>query len=66
MPRLANKVCAVTGAGTGIGRAIALGFAAEGAKLSVSDRDESAARATADAIRSAGGHALACACDVSR
>jgi NAD(P)-dependent dehydrogenase (short-subunit alcohol dehydrogenase family) len=44
--RLANKICIVTGAGSGIGRASALLFAAEGARVVAADLDESAAAAT--------------------
>jgi NAD(P)-dependent dehydrogenase (short-subunit alcohol dehydrogenase family) len=45
--RLSGKVCIVTGAGSGIGRASALLFAAEGARVVVADLDEDAAAATA-------------------
>ena len=44
--RLANKICIVTGAGSGIGRASALLFAAEGAQVIAADLDESAAAET--------------------
>ena len=44
--RLANKICIVTGAGSGIGRASALLFAAEGAHVIAADLDESAAAET--------------------
>jgi NAD(P)-dependent dehydrogenase (short-subunit alcohol dehydrogenase family) len=44
--RLANKICIVTGAGSGIGRASALLFAAEGARVVAADLDESAAAGT--------------------
>jgi NAD(P)-dependent dehydrogenase (short-subunit alcohol dehydrogenase family) len=44
--RLANKICIVTGAGSGIGRASALLFAAEGARVVAADLDEAAAAAT--------------------
>jgi NAD(P)-dependent dehydrogenase (short-subunit alcohol dehydrogenase family) len=47
---LAGKVCAVTGAGGGIGRATALGFARAGAKVVLLERNEANARATAEAI----------------
>ena len=65
MNRLEGKVAAVTGAGAGIGKAIALRFAREGARLTVSDRDAASAERTAAEIRSAGGDAVAMACDVS-
>ncbi len=65
MNRLEGKVAAVTGAGAGIGKAIALRFAREGARLTVSDRDVASAERTAAEIRSAGGEAVAMACDVS-
>jgi NAD(P)-dependent dehydrogenase (short-subunit alcohol dehydrogenase family) len=65
MFRLDGKIAAVTGAGSGIGEAIALCFAGQGATVWVIDRDEAAAGATAAAIRAAGGKAdLACV-DVS-
>jgi NAD(P)-dependent dehydrogenase (short-subunit alcohol dehydrogenase family) len=52
--RLANKVCLITGAGSGIGRATALAFAAEGASVAVADVDTVAAEATVDLLASAG------------
>ena len=55
----------VTGAGSGIGRAIALRFAGEGAAVLVVDIDEKVARATVEEITLAGGRATAYACDVS-
>ena len=48
--RLAGKAALVTGAGSGIGRAIALRFAAEGARVMVSDIDDAAAKAVAGEI----------------
>ena len=65
MSRLQGKVAAVTGAGAGIGKAIALRFAREGARLTVSDRDAASAERTAQEICAAGGEAVAMACDVS-
>lgn len=53
--RLAGKVAAITGAGSGIGRATALRFASEGARVVVNDIDEATATATAAA---AGGLAV--------
>jgi NAD(P)-dependent dehydrogenase (short-subunit alcohol dehydrogenase family) len=65
MFRLDGKTALVTGAGSGIGEAIALCFAGQGAMLWVVDRDEAAAAATVASIKRAGGMAdLACV-DVS-
>src|SRR4051794_15666286 len=55
----------VTGAGSGIGRAMALQFAEEGAQVTVLDIDAAGGDATADLVVQAGGHALALACDVA-
>jgi NAD(P)-dependent dehydrogenase (short-subunit alcohol dehydrogenase family) len=63
--RLEGKVCAITGAGAGIGKAIALRFAREGAHVAVSDRDAESAARTASEARALGVNALAMACDVS-
>jgi len=56
--RLAGKVAIVTGAGSGIGRAVALRFAAEGAKVVVNDLVADAAGRVAKEIEAAGGAAL--------
>jgi meso-butanediol dehydrogenase / (S,S)-butanediol dehydrogenase / diacetyl reductase len=63
--RLANKVCVITGAGSGIGRAAAVLFAREGAKVIIADVDDAAATETARAIEDKGGQAKAVAVDVS-
>ncbi|MBX9758274.1 MAG: 7-alpha-hydroxysteroid dehydrogenase [Beijerinckiaceae bacterium] len=64
--RLDGDVALVTGAGAGIGRAIALTFASAGARVVVTDRAADGARAVAETIHSAGGHALALPCDVTQ
>lgn len=63
--RLANKVALVTGAGGGIGTAIARRFAAEGAKVLCSDRDLAKAEQTVALIASEGGAAAAFRADVA-
>ena len=62
---LDRKAAIVTGAGSGIGRAIAMTFAASGAAVACLDLDGAAAEATAQAIAADGGRALALRCDVS-
>ena len=63
--RLAGKRAIVTGAGSGIGRAIALAFADEDAAVLCADIDEATAVDTAALVAAADGRALAEACDVS-
>ena len=65
MARLANKVAVITGGAQGIGRAIALGMAREGARLVVADLQAAKAEAVADEVRALGTEALAVAVDVS-
>ena len=62
---LQDHIAAVTGAGSGIGRAIALGFAREGASLAVLDLNGGAAETTAADVRAAGGNARSFALDVT-
>nr|WP_321451424.1 glucose 1-dehydrogenase [uncultured Carboxylicivirga sp.] len=61
-----DKTVLVTGAGKGIGRAVALGYAAEGASVIVVDIDIELANCTATEITSAGGRAKAFMVDVSK
>ena len=61
----AARVAIVTGAARGIGAATALQLAKDGFAVAVLDLDEAAAKATVDAIESAGGRALAVGADVS-
>src|SRR5260370_27368062 len=58
-PRLQDKVCVITGAGSGIGSATARLFAAEGARVVVADVDDRGAKATVAGIRKNGGDAEA-------
>ncbi|HEX8012040.1 MAG TPA: SDR family oxidoreductase [Casimicrobiaceae bacterium] len=66
MKKLEGKVALVSGAGRGIGQAIALKLAAEGARVVVNDLDEASAADTARRIEASGGHALVCVGDVTR
>jgi NAD(P)-dependent dehydrogenase (short-subunit alcohol dehydrogenase family) len=59
-----DKVAVITGAGRGIGAATAQAFAAAGALAIVVDCDEPEARSVVGAIRTAGGRAEVCVCDV--
>jgi len=57
MKILADKVALVTGAGSGIGQAVALAYGKEGAKVVVSDINEQAGQETVKQIESLGGEA---------
>ena len=63
--QLRNKVAIVTGAASGIGKEIALRFAAEGARVAIADLNKQAAQAVADEIGAKGGKAMAVAMDVT-
>jgi NAD(P)-dependent dehydrogenase (short-subunit alcohol dehydrogenase family) len=64
--RLSGKVALITGGGTGIGRAIALAFAREGAGVAVAGRRLEKLKETAGEIEKQGGAAMALECDVTR
>lgn len=64
--RLDGQVALVTGAGAGIGRAIAKTFAAAGSAVAVTDLKQETAEAVAQAIRQAGGKAIGLACNVTK
>ncbi len=66
MRKLTGKVALVTGGSRGIGRAIALAYAREGAKIFISARREQELKATVDEIRASGGEAGWTVADISK
>jgi 3-oxoacyl-[acyl-carrier protein] reductase len=63
-PRLKNKVAVITGAGRGIGAAIAARFAGEGARVAILDCAADEAKSVADSIGASSGTARVYACDI--
>src|ERR1700692_3337176 len=66
MPLLSNHIAVVTGAASGIGRAIAAGYAREGAQVALLDMNGNAAEEAAQEIRDAGGQAESFVLDVTK
>ena len=64
--RLQNKIAIITGAGSGIGRGIALAFVKEGAKVVVADHSEEGGRETVEQIKKENGEAVFVKTDVSK
>ena len=62
---LTGKVALVTGAGSGIGKATAIVFAREGAKVALLDRTEESLEKTVEEIEALGGHTLKISADIS-
>ncbi|MDP4299178.1 SDR family NAD(P)-dependent oxidoreductase [Leptothrix discophora] len=62
---LAGRVVVVSGAASGIGRAIAQGLCEAGAKVALIDRDADGVQVAADALRAAGADVLGLACDIA-
>ncbi|MGH2354079.1 MAG: SDR family NAD(P)-dependent oxidoreductase [Chloroflexota bacterium] len=66
MGQLDGKIAVITGAASGIGRAVSLLFAAEGAKVALGDWSEDQLQAVAAQVRDRGGQVVACRTDVSK
>ena len=64
--RFEGKTAFITGAASGIGRATAIAFANEGARVAITDRGEAALQETAEHVKAAGAEVLAITCDVSK
>ncbi|MGH7152596.1 MAG: SDR family NAD(P)-dependent oxidoreductase, partial [Acetobacteraceae bacterium] len=60
-----GKVALITGGGNGIGRATAIAFATQGARIAIVDRDKDAGESTAGVIRQQGGNAIFIPADVT-
>jgi 3-hydroxybutyrate dehydrogenase len=63
--KLQDKIAIVTGAASGIGKEIAIVYAAEGAKVVIADMNMTAAQATADELKASGASAMAVSMDVT-
>src|SRR5690554_5564829 len=63
--RLKGKVAIVTGSARGLGKAIVLRLAEEGAKVIISDIDENGCKKVLELIREKGGNGIAITCDVT-
>ena len=63
--QLENKVAIITGAASGMGKAMAKGYAKEGASVVIADLDADAATEVAESINSYGGDAIAIQYDVT-
>ena len=64
--QFAGKTALVTGGGTGIGRAVAIGLATEGCVVTVAGRTQKTLHETAEIIKANGGSAQLVICDVTR
>ena len=65
MQELSGKVAVITGGGSGIGRSIALAFAAEGMDIAIGDIEGAAGEAVAEEVRAKGRQAISVTCDVT-
>ena len=65
MNRFENKVCLITGAGSGIGAATATAFAKEGGKIIAADINETASQEMANKIKASGGQAIGIAVNIA-
>lgn len=63
--KLKDRIALLTGSGQGIGRTMALAFAAEGAHIAVNDVNSKAIDETVSAVRAAGGRAISAQCDIT-
>jgi len=63
--RLKDKVAIITGGGRGIGRAIAIGFAKQGASIVVAARTESEVNEVAEKVKQLGRESMGIVCDIS-